>query len=246
MTQEGLAFRCELSRKTVQRLERGEDVRADTVALVAAALGLSVDDLARADGRPAAREERLILRRARSGTRIFETLAKTYAGRITCDVEATGATLGPLTDLVCALQSLVSEQWGRGPKIPADLPLAERLRAIAALNDALRSLEAHGIGCFLGHYYRYVVDTGRSEPASARSEPLVLSRIHLTRLGREALWAPVEEAWTSRPASAAQEEAPLGGDEERFVFLEAQPPLGAADLAADDEVIDAPFRLLVS
>ena len=251
ITQAGLAAKCELSRKTIQRLELGEDVRPETVALVAAALGVTVEDLA--DAPPAARaaaapERRLTLRRARSGVRIFETLAGTYAGRITCDVEVNGETVGPLTALITALQGLVSEHWGEGPKIACDLPLTERLRAIAGLNDGLRALEPHRVGCFMGHYYRYVVETGEGDARPAeRAQPVVLTRIHVTHLGRDALQAPLEEEWASRPASAAGEAVPGAGlfaQEERFVFLEAEPPLAAAPDSQAGEVIDGEFAVV--
>jgi len=215
LTQADLAAKCELSRKTIQRVELGADVRPETAAQVAAGLGVTIEALADAKASAAQRkagpDRRLTLRRARSGVRIFETLAKTYAGRITCDVEVTGETVGPLTALIAALQGLVSEHWGEGPRIAPDMPLAERLRAIAGLNDALRALEPHRIGCFMGHYYRYVVEAGEGDrgvepPGSA--PPVVLTRIHLAHLGRDALQAPLEEAWASRPAAAAGAGAP--------------------------------------
>mgnify|MGYP001553466296 CR=1 FL=1 len=44
LTQEALAAKCGLSRKTIQRIERGEPVRDETLAFIAGALGVAVTD----------------------------------------------------------------------------------------------------------------------------------------------------------------------------------------------------------
>lgn len=252
MSQERLARRCELSRKSIQRAECGETVRPETAALVAAALGVALDDLRLGAGAAAGdgADQRLTLRRAKSGTRVFETLAQSYAGRIGCDVEATGDTIEALAGLVASLGRLLSDSWGAGPAVPPDLPIVERLRIIAELNDALRMLEQHGIGCFMGHYYRYVV-SGRGEgrpQAEAGDGPVMLTRIQLSDCPRDALQVTIDQEWSSRrvPATPAQASpAPLG-DDERFVFLESRAPLERLQDSADDEVIEGAFSVRVA
>ncbi|HSV02670.1 MAG TPA: helix-turn-helix domain-containing protein [Phenylobacterium sp.] len=250
MSQERLARRCELSRKSIQRAELGETVRPETAALVAAALGVALDEIRLAAGgaeaggeRP---EQRLTLRRAKSGTRVFETLAQSYAGRIGCDVEASGETIGPLTGLVASLGRLVADAWGRGPMIPPDLPMVDRLRIIAELNDALRALERHGIGCFIGHYYRYVV-AGRGAvqaPGDAPGGPVMLARIQLSDCPRDALQVTIDQQWSSQREGAAA--PPAFGDDERFVFLESRPPLTPALEDTAGEVIEGAFSVRVA
>ena len=251
MSQERLAKRCELSRKSIQRAENGEVVRPETAALMAAALGVVLDDLRLASGSAADRADlRLTLRRAKSGTRVFETLAQSYAGRISCDVEATGDTIDALAGLVASLGRLLSDSWGAGPAVPADLPIVDRLRIIAELNDALRMLERHGIGCFMGHYYRYVV-SGRGETrpqGEAGGSAVMLTRIQLSDCPRDALQVTIDQEWSSRRAAAtpAQTSAVPLGDDERFVFLESRSPLGVVDADAGGDVIEGAFSVRVA
>jgi transcriptional regulator with XRE-family HTH domain len=247
LSQEGLAARCGLSRKTIQRMERGEEVRPDSLSMVALALGVPVTDFTEAPrGRgPAPAERQVTLRRMRSGKAIIQQLTESDIGRVDCDVDATGETIGLLTDVVTALQGLVRERWDV-PK-PSGLPLVEGLKVVAALNDNLSRLETHGVGLYLGHYYRFAALPGETTDAQAadrQQRALMISRVFITRCARDRMQAPIDSEWVGAPEGFAE-----GGDlvrpgapAEATVFLYARPPLKPADPAVD--YLDAPFQVL--
>jgi transcriptional regulator with XRE-family HTH domain len=247
LSQEALAARCGLSRKTIQRMERGEEVRPDSLSIVALALGVPVTDFTEPPrGRtPAPTDRQITLRRMRSGKAIVQQLVESDIGRIDCDVDACGETIGPLTDVVTALQGLVRERWDV-PK-PGGLPLVEGLKLVAALNDNLRRLEAHGIGLNMGHYYRFAaLPCGATdETATDRQQrALMISRVFVTRCARERMQAPVDTEWVGAPDGLVDSGpgAYPGAPAETTVFLYSRPPLKPAD--PGDDYLDAPFEVL--
>jgi transcriptional regulator with XRE-family HTH domain len=245
LSQEALAARCGLSRKTIQRMERGEEVRPDSLSIVALALGVPVTDFTEAPrGRGSATiEQQITLRRMRSGKAIVQQLAESDIGRIDCDVDATGETIGPLTDLASALQGLVRERWNTPrPERPA---LIEGLKLVAALNDDLRRLEAHGVGLYMGHYYRFAALPGGATAARGgdrRCNALVISRAFITRCARERMQASIDTEWIGAPEGFADGDTHPGAPAETTVFLYSRPPLKPAD--PGDDYLDAPFEVL--
>ena len=250
LTQEALAAKCGLSRKTVQRMERGETMRDETLAFVAGALGVAVTDFAAAapgkgDG---SADGRLGLRRVRSGKHVLNHLAQTDVGRIDCDVDADGEIIAPLTRLVGQLQGLMRSSW-ETPKPPiSDLPLLGRLQAIADINDGIRHLEGAGVGLFMGHYYRFAVtrDGLSGLAAGERRRPIVLTRLHLTRSGHERLTVPIDAEWRGAP-DGTEDLAPrsdfLTSSDETLVLLYPTPPL-ANVCDAGDGYIDGAYDVV--
>lgn len=241
LSQEGLAARCGMSRKTIQRMERGEAVRPDSLAIVALALGAPVTDFTDA---PRGREtlsadHQITLRRARSGKAVVQQLAESDIGRIDCDVDACGETLAPLTELITALQGLVRERWD-APR-PVRPVLLEGLKLVAGLNDNLRLLEAHGVGLYMGHYYRFAALPGGAADADAverQQKALVISRAFITRCARERMQAPIDREWAGAPEGFPQS----GDPAESTIFLYSRPPLRPA--APDEDYLDASFEVL--
>lgn len=247
LSQEALAARCGLSRKTIQRMERGEEVRPDSLSIVALALGVPVTAFTEPPrGRGDAPADRQVtLRRMRSGKAIVQQLAESDIGRIDCDVDACGDTIGPLTDVVTALQSLVRERWDI-PR-PGGLPLVEGLKLVAALNDDLRRLEAHGVGLYMGHYYRFAaLPGGATDPNAAdrQQRAIMISRAFVTRCARQRMQAPIDTEWVGAPEGFADggDLAHPGAPAEATVFLYSRPPLKPADPSED--YLDAPFEVL--
>jgi len=241
LSQEGLAAKCGLSRKTIQRMERGEVVRPDSLAIVALALGAPVTDFTDAPrGRQAANvDQQITLRRMRSGKAVVQLLVESDIGQIDCDVDASGETLAPLTELITALQGLVRERWDT-PR-PTKPALLEGLKQVAGLNDNLRRLEAHGVGLYMGHYYRFAALPGGAadpEAAGQRQKALVISRAFITRCARERMQAPIDSEWAGAPEGFAGS----GDLAETTVFLYARPPLRPTD--ANEDYLDASFEVL--
>ncbi|HEY8004740.1 MAG TPA: helix-turn-helix transcriptional regulator [Phenylobacterium sp.] len=240
LTQEGLALKCGLSRKTIQRMERGDPMREETLAFVAGALGVALPDFTDVAGRKddAAPDGRLGLRRVRSGKHILNHLAQTDVGRIECDVDADGEIIAPLTALVTQLQGLMRETWGAARPPITELPLLSRLQVIADINDNLERLARAGVGLFMGHYYRYAVgrDGATGQAAGAPRRPIVLTRLHLTRSSHDRLMVPIDAEWRSS-REPGTDLAPAGGGyvipaDEELLVLYPTPSLASA---ADDD-----------
>ena len=238
LTQEALAAKCGLSRKTIQRIERGEPVRDETLAFIAGALGVAVTDFAdnTADSQTPAGQ--LGLRHVRSGKHVLNHLAQPDVGRIECDVDADGEILEPLTRLVTQLQGLIRENWGAPRPQISELPLLARLQAIAEMNDSLARLERAGVRLFMGHYYRYAVVKLGLADFSGRDQrrPVVLTRLHLSRSRRERLMVPIDTEWRGG-GEALDDLTPksdfLTTSDEALVLLYPKQPLEAA--SADGE-----------
>jgi DNA-binding XRE family transcriptional regulator len=237
LSQEALAANCGLSRKTLQRMETGADVRPETLAFVAAALGVAVTDFsAPSDGRTPrddAAENQLPLRRICSGKHVLNQLALTDVGRVECDVDADGDNIELLTALIGRLQGLVRPGWDVPRPDAADLPLLDRLRMTAALNDELHALGAQGISLYMGHYYRFPMTAQASaRTAEAERKPIVLTRIYIARSDRERMQVRIDQEWAGAPEGLAQPGdlsdllAPTG---EAMVFLYPTPPARRID-----------------
>jgi transcriptional regulator with XRE-family HTH domain len=241
LSQEGLAAKCGLSRKTIQRMEAGGPVRPDSLAIVALALGAPVTDFTDAPrGRePLQADRQITLRRMRSGKAVVQQLAESDIGRIDCDVDACGETLAPLTELITALQGLVRERWDT-PR-PVRPSLIEGLKLVASLNDNLSLIETHGVGLYMGHYYRFAALPGGAadpEAAERQQKALVISHAFITRCSRERMQAPIDSEWVGAPEGFAA----AASEAEATVFLYPRPPLRPTD--PDDDYLDASFDVL--
>ena len=237
LSQGALAARCGLSRKTVQRLEAGQDVQPETLALVAAALGVALDDIVEPSGRRRVGDpRRLGLRRVRSGRLVFEQLARTDVGRLECEADVDGRSIEPLTRLVVLLQGLMRDRWDATRPVLEALSLVERLRTIAALNDELQLIEAAGLGLYMGHYYRYPApppgaSAAASDPAAA---PLVLTRLNVADSSRERVEVLIDSEWRGAPeALAASPDGLFTPAGEALVFLYPDRPLNTVDAAPE-------------
>jgi transcriptional regulator with XRE-family HTH domain len=237
LSQGALAARCGLSRKTVQRLETGQDVQPETLALVAAALGVAVDEIAEAGGRRELGDpRRLGLRRVRSGRLVFEQMARTDVGRLECDADVDSRSIEPLTRLVILLQGLMRESWDVARPALQALSLVERLRTIAALNDELQLIEAAGLGLYMGHYYRYPAPPPGAPSAAPESPPppVVLTRLSVADNARERVEVLIDSEWRGAPEAVAASPddlfTPAG---EAMVFLYPERPLSAVDAAPE-------------
>lgn len=225
MTQETLAAKCALSRKTIQRMETGCEVRAETVAFVAAALETNLVELTcqRAEADESDDPDRLgwfvddeedqllVLRRASSGKLIFTQLSRSDLARVECDVDVDRSSIDLLTRVINSLDELVVDPWDEHKSRPARFSLVKRLQVIAALNDDLRELEAAGFSLYMGHYYRRAFmpqyDDCYSLIVKADQKPVgvMITRIMLSRSQRDRIKVPIDNDWTVKIARSEEE-----------------------------------------
>jgi len=249
LSQEDVAASCGLSRKTVQRMESGQVVQASTLAFVAAALGVAVADLAERATEPDADIDHVGLRRVSSGKHVFQQLAQTSVGRLECDVDADRQSIEPISRLVATLQGLIRESWDLPRPVAADLPMIERLKITAALNDDLHLLQAQGIGLYMGHYYRYAAPPAGASARSwetAKQTPLVITRLHLARCKRERMTVRIDSEWRGAPeafSDPARRDDLFSDGQEPTVFLFPTPPLPGVQ-EAPDSFIDGVYGVV--
>jgi len=251
LSQEDVAASCGLSRKTVQRMESGHVVQASTLAFVAAALGVAVADLAERATESDGDTTHVGLRRVTSGKHVFQQLAQTSVGRLECDVDADRRSIEPMSRLVATLQGLMRESWDLPRPATGDLPMLERLKITAAINDDLHLLQAQGIGLYMGHYYRYAAPpvgaSARSWEATKQT-PLVITRLHLTRCTRERMTVRIDSEWRGAPeafADPAARDDLFSDGPEPTVFLFPSPPLPSMP-DAPDSFIDGVYGVVRS
>ena len=231
LSQEDVAASCGLSRKTVQRMENGQVVQASTLAFVAAALGVAVADLAERTTESDDDTTHVGLRRVTSGKHVFQQLAQTSVGRLECDVDADRQSIEPMSRLVATLQGLMRESWDLPRPPTGDLPMLERLKITAAINDELYLLQAQGIGLYMGHYYRYAAPPAGASARTwetAKQTPLVITRLHLARCARERMTVRIDGEWRGAPeafSDPAVMDDLFSGGQEPTVFLFPSPPL---------------------
>lgn len=239
LSQEEVAASCGLSRKTVQRMESGQVVQASTLAFVAAALGVAVADLAERASNAGSAATHLGLRRVTSGKHVFQQLAQSSVGRLECDVDTDRQSIEPAARLVSLLQGLIRESWDLPRPAIGDLPMIERLKITAAINDDLHLLQAQGIGLYMGHYYRYAAPPAGAAARSwemAKQTPLVITRLHLARCRRERMTVRIDSEWRGAPeafSDPARRDDLFSGDGEPTVFLFSSPPLPSMQEAPD-------------
>jgi transcriptional regulator with XRE-family HTH domain len=157
MTQEKLALMSHVTTRTVQRAEGGEAINLETLADLAAALGVPPESL-RTGGDDQENDESTLpgevvaLRRTLSGRQLLDALDQAELSRLDCDVEPTRENIDLLKRLVAKIElHQPSHPWspyqGRGT-----LSLSDRLDALVVLNDYIAALGEVGVGLFVGNH----------------------------------------------------------------------------------------------
>ena len=162
LTQEMLAAQARIDVRTVQRAEAGEPLRQETIADLAAVLGVPSSALVVLDGS----EEHAngdaptlgqvwgagqILKQVRSGRDVIATLEESELVKLECDVDPTEANFEALKDAVEFTESLIVDPWTwDDPPCLTFSRLVHRLEAIANMNGHLTALEGQGLAMFSG------------------------------------------------------------------------------------------------
>jgi transcriptional regulator with XRE-family HTH domain len=214
MTQEKLAAMCRVNHRTVQRAERGESLQLETLASLAAALGVTVGDLTLTDGDPERTDQpetsesnAVVLRRITSGKTLIDLLCGSFSGKLYCAAEPTEENIDALTDMVERIEKFIPNPW-EAPMEAESLTLAQRLREALAITAQLAALEKCGIAVFAGAYTaraqvpRYDLDDGQMYTTmNQRFEPVTVCRVSINPVGVERVIVKVSDEWQEQAPS---------------------------------------------
>ena len=214
MTQEKLAAMSKVNHRTVQRAERSGSLQLDTLASLAATLGVTVGELTLSDGgldqtdQPETIESNaVVLRRITSGKTLIDLVWGSFSGKLYCAAEPTGENVDALTDMIERIEKLIPNPW-ETPMEAQSLTLAQRLREALAIGAQLAELEKFGITVFAGTYTaraqvpRYDMDEGHMYVSmSRRFEPVTVCRISINPVGVERVTVKVSDEWQDQAPS---------------------------------------------
>jgi transcriptional regulator with XRE-family HTH domain len=215
MTQEKLGAMCKVNHRTVQRAERGESLQLDTLASLAATLGVTVGELTLTDGDPdeidqpeTSESNAVVLRRITSGKTLIDIVCGSFSGKIYCAAEPTEENIDALTDMIERIEKLIPQPW-ETPMEAESLTLAQRLREALAIGARLPELEKFGITVFAGTHMaraqvpRYDVDEGlMCTWMNQRFEPVTVCRVSISPVGVERVTVKVSDEWQDQAPPA--------------------------------------------
>jgi transcriptional regulator with XRE-family HTH domain len=226
MTQEKLAAMCKVNHRTVQRSERSESLQLDTLASLAATLGVTVGELTLTDGNRPDRTDQpetsesnaVVLRRITSGKALIDLVYDCFSGQLYCAAEPTDENIDALTAMVERIERLIPNPW-ETPMEAESLTLAQRLREALAITAKLADLEKFGIAIFAGTYTaraqvpRYDIDEGHMYMRMNQGfEPVTVCRISINPIGVDRVTVKVSDQWedqTLSPTPPIDDEIPF-------------------------------------
>ncbi|HEV2574605.1 MAG TPA: helix-turn-helix transcriptional regulator [Beijerinckiaceae bacterium] len=234
MTQEKLAIMSDIDVRTVQRAEKSTPLQLETLASLAAALKVTVNDLTKrdekADGAVSNEEEvieknAVLLRPVSSGKMLLDLIQKSFSGTVLCNVEPTEQNIETLSAIVEKTEGLIPDPWSVEDFLAEAPSLATTLRESLALTGQLQALEKLDVAIYAGTYTasalkpRYDMDTGDLFTSyKQQPEPVTVCRIVFDRLGLNRVLAKVGDKWVEaesqafgRRASASKQD---GGDDD--------------------------------
>jgi transcriptional regulator with XRE-family HTH domain len=208
MTQEKLAAMSKVNNRTVQRAERGQFLQLDTLASLAAALGVTVGELTlpddsaeQIDQAETSESNAVVLRRMTSGLALIELICDSFSGKLYCVAEPTEDNIATLTDIVERIERLIPKPW-EAPFEAENLTLAQRLREALAITSQLAELEKFGIVVFAGTYTarakvpHFDPDEGHMCIwASQKFEPVTVCRVSINPVGVDRVTVKVSDEW---------------------------------------------------
>jgi len=157
LTQEALAHQARVNVRTIQRAENGSPIRHETVADIAAVLGMPVAGLiGKAKlAEPAVAEgawemPMQVLKRVESGEAVIADLERSVMSSLACSAEPTPDNMPVLRSAVKLLESLQRSPWSETSSSPLSFAsLLDRLEAVANLNACLSELEGAGLALYV-------------------------------------------------------------------------------------------------
>lgn len=190
------------------RAERGEFLQLDTLASLAAALRVTVDEVTvpengdeQLDRSEMSESKAVVLRRMTSGMALVKLIRDSFSGKLYCVAEPTEDNIGTLTELVERIERLIPQPWVL-PFEAESLSLAQRLREALAITSQLAELEKFGIAVFAGTYTarakvpHYDPDEGcMATWTTQKFEPVTVCRISIHLIGVDRVTVKVSDEW---------------------------------------------------
>lgn len=164
LTQESLAYQARVNVRTIQRAESGLPISAETLAEIAAVLGMPpVGLLRRPEKEPEVAEAEsgadtyTYLKRVTSGEQVVRTLERAMMTVVECSAEPNDSNLPILKKVIGQLEDLIRHPCDPDRYPPLTFPsLIYRLESVAALNSALIDIEKEGLALFMGTSSQFV------------------------------------------------------------------------------------------
>jgi len=214
MTQDQLARQSNIERRTVQRAEAGEPVSLETLAYLAATLGVPSDRLLMS-AEPEAGDDVvfedpaagvIIARKATSARKLLEVIKGASLGSLDYEVEPTAANLPYLRKIVGALEKLMPlDPWDWSGERGLPTSLLGELECIAELGEQLKELDEHGLAVFVAEHIEFAVmplydiEFGRRYVADDQSPEMVrIVRIVIGNSASEKVKVTKERDWKVR------------------------------------------------
>jgi transcriptional regulator with XRE-family HTH domain len=206
MTQEKLAAMSNTNVRTIQRAERGASVQMETIASIAAALTLTVNDIIQEPmldekGNELDEFNAVVLRPVTSGKVLMDMVCNSFSARLACNAEPTAENVDALSEFVDKLEGMLPNPW-QVPMERFSLSLAERLRTAVSVSDHLARLADFGISVYVGAYTasaqvpHYDLDEGAMYTRIGQKvEPVTACRVLIDRSGLERVVEKVTDKW---------------------------------------------------
>jgi transcriptional regulator with XRE-family HTH domain len=229
LTQEALAAQARVNVRTIQRAERGEPIRHETLADIAAVLGVPPAGLVRVeaemhdDDPEADAAQTQLLKRVESAETVIAALERAAMSVLDCSAPPTEKNMPILRKVITQLEGLMPKPWEgeEGPPLRFSSLLA-RLEALAALEAELTELERSGLALYSGASTEFVKVPVRGEhgPYVAHyqwPEYVMAARFLIAeysaervRVSADVLWPlKIEEAAAAEPADDLDEDIPF-------------------------------------
>jgi hypothetical protein len=194
-----LAEASQVDLRTIQRIEAGQSVSMHTWSEVAAALGVSVDDLRSESGAKASPQPSGdFLPRILKASQLIDVVARACAFEFcydevknTVEADLLGEVLGELQD--------VGEIW-------EDIAAFERVHTTLSVQQGMDTLETKGFWVFGAQLVRQIKLSGASDEATTTPWPIAAIRIVRNtnpEIIREREGDSVFESFAKRPATGS-------------------------------------------
>lgn len=208
LTQEDLANKARVNVRTIQRAESGAPIRHETLADIAAVLGMPVSGLLGRGNREELREpktpweaEMQVLKRVESGEAVVSGLERAVMSVLGCSAEPNADNMPVLRSAIKLIESLMPSPWDEEFCAPLGFgSLLDRLEAVANLNGCLVELEGAGLALYLAVSTELVHVPRRSEEglyvrSGQRPEYVSAVRLHISDYGSDRVRLDPVEKW---------------------------------------------------